>query len=145
MKDGKYILSLVQSSSFKTVASKARITHLYMYDVKKVPIIMLDLGWKTRHEGLDPEPRTKHVFSQYVFPLYFHSAVHAAPPRIHYFPFLSTSSFTSSRSYCSTHDVMHIYFLFRLSTAPRRQRDVFDPFSVYFESLHSSLLSRLAS
>jgi hypothetical protein len=141
MKDGKYILSLVQSSSFKTVASKARITHLYMYDVKKVPIIMLDLGWKTRHEGLDPEPRTKHVFSQYVFLLYFHSAAHTAPPRINYFPFLSTSSC----SYCSTHDVTHIYFLFRLSTAPRRQRDVFDPFSFYFESLDSSLLSRLAS
>ena len=27
---------------------------------------MLDLGWQTRHEGLDSEPH-KHVFSQCVF------------------------------------------------------------------------------
>ena len=125
--------------------AKARIIHLYRYNVKRVPIIMLDLGWKTRHEGLNSEP-CKHVFSQYVFFLYFHSAAHTAPPRIHYFPFSSMSSFTSLHFYCSTHDVTHIYFLFRLSTAPRRQRDVFNPFSFnYFESLHSSLLSRLAS
>ena len=51
------------------------------------------------------------VIPKYVFLCSFHSAAHTAPPHIDLSPFLQSSSFMSSRSYCSIGAAARLFFI----------------------------------
>ena len=63
----------------------------------------IGMGNATREPHFEP-PSRKHDNYPYVSLRIFHSAAHTASPRIHFSPFSSMSSFTSSYSYCFMHD-----------------------------------------
>jgi len=119
----------IQFYSFKNGIQSPHYPSIYL--LKRVLITVLDLGWQTRHEGLDSEPR-KHGLSPVCIPSSF--SLDGALHQLVYIYFLS---YQRARSrfllfYARRNALVQFYFLFRLITAPR-----FNPFSFYFTRLPS--------
>jgi len=93
--------------------------------------------WASKRDTRASNPSLRVLLiSLYVFLRHFHSAVHTAPPRIHFSPFLIKGLFTSTFFYCSMPQLL----LFLVEYGAVAHLFLF----TFIRMIRSSSLSRLA-